>query len=304
MEYLGLSLKNTSGFSRAARRGLCAATLNAALIVLCALCVSEPAIAQKAPEGVYAPSFWDPQRRLERPDISGLRVIRFITDDDYPPFAFPGPDGALAGFNVDLARAVCAELKVPCTIQARRFDTILGAIETGAADAAIASIAATPAARAQVDFTAPYYRTPGRFVAAKGYAPTDIRPETLAGQRVGVVASTAHAAFLQAYFPGLERREYPDLPALLAALRAGETPLAFADGVTLAIWLNGAEGFDCCAFRGGPYLDPAYFGAGVGVAVRKENVTLRRALDFAFSRVAQQGTYAELYLKYFPVGFF
>ncbi|MBX9757441.1 MAG: transporter substrate-binding domain-containing protein [Beijerinckiaceae bacterium] len=289
---------------RAARRALNGAALHAVLILLCMFGISAPASAQKAPEGVYAPSFWDPQRRLERPDLSGLRVVRFITDDEYPPFAFPGPDGALAGFNVDLARALCAELKIPCTIQARRFDTILNAIESGAADAAIASIAATPSARAQVDFTAPYYKTPGRFVAAKSFTLTDIRPETLAGQPVGVVASTAHAAFLQAYFPGVERREYPDLPALLAALRAGEAPLAFADGVTLAIWLNGAEGYDCCAFRGGPYLDPAYFGAGVGVAVRKENAALRRALDFAFSRVAQQGTYAELYLKYFPVGFF
>ena len=105
-----------------------------------------------------------------------------------------------------------------------------------------------------------------------------------------MIGGTAHAAFLQAYFPGLERREYADLPALLAALRGGEVPLAFADGVTLAIWLNGAEGDACCAFRGGPYLDPAYFGAGVGVAVRKDNALLRRALDFAFSRVAQQGT--------------
>ncbi|MFO0000197.1 MAG: transporter substrate-binding domain-containing protein, partial [bacterium] len=86
-----------------------------------------------------------------------MRTIRFITDDEYPPFAFPGADGALMGFNVDLARAVCEELRLPCTIQTRRFDTILGAIEAGQADAAIASIAATPAARARVDFTAAYY---------------------------------------------------------------------------------------------------------------------------------------------------
>ncbi len=300
MGYLSLSFRNSSKIVGAVDRAM----RIAAAIVLCALSVSLPASAQKASDGVVAPNFWDPQRRLERPDLTGLRAIRFITDDEYPPFAFPGPDGALAGFNVDLARAVCEELKVACTIQARRFDTILGAIESGAADAAIASIAPTPAARAQVDFTAPYYRTPGRFVAAKDFALADIRPETLGGQRAGVIAGTAHAAFLQAYFPGLERREYADLPALLAALRGGEVPLAFADGVTLAIWLNGAEGNACCAFRGGPYLDPAYFGVGVGVAVRKDNALLRRALDFAFARVAQQGAYAELYLKYFPVSFF
>lgn len=273
-------------------------------IAMAALCVFVPAAAQNGDGEIIAPSFWDPQRRLERPDVSSLRVIRFITDDEYPPFAFQGPGGALTGFNVDLARAVCEELQVACTIQTRRFDTILDAIESGAADAAIASIAATPATRARVDFTAPYYKTPGRFVAGKDFALTDLRPETLAGRTAGVVAGSAHAAFLEAYFPKLERREYPDLPALLKGLRAKEIPLIFADGVTLAIWLNGDEGFACCAFRGGPYLDPAYFGVGVGVAVRKDNALLRRALDYAFARLAQRGAYTEIYLKYFPVGFF
>ncbi|MGZ9410061.1 MAG: transporter substrate-binding domain-containing protein, partial [Methylocystis sp.] len=48
--------------------------------------------------------------------------------------------------------------------------------------------------------------------------------------------------------------------------------------------------------------DPKYFGEGVGIAVKKGNAPLRRALDYALSRLAQRGVFAELYLKYFPVG--
>lgn len=253
---------------------------------------------------VFLPSFWDPQRRLERPDLSGLRAIRFVTDDEYPPFAFPGEGGALRGFNVDLARAVCEELRIACTIQARRFDTILQALETGEADAAVASLANTPSTRARADFTAPYYRTPARFAARLEETLDDLRPETLAGVEVGVAAGTAHAAFLDALFPDTPRRTFEDVNSLLEALRAGEIRFAFADGVTLAIWLNGDEGAACCAFRGGPYLDARYFGPGVGIAVRKDNPVLRRALDHALSRVSEQGKFTELYLKYFPVGFF
>ncbi|MDP2355516.1 MAG: transporter substrate-binding domain-containing protein [Beijerinckiaceae bacterium] len=276
----------------------------AAIGVMSVACLAPASSQQASPGAVLVPHFWDPQRRLERPDLSALRTIRFVTDDEYPPFAFPGPDGALAGFNVDLARALCEELKIPCTIQARRFDTIIDAVEQGQADAAIASLAATSATRARVDFTAPYYKTPGRFISPKDMTLDDVRPETLVGQRVGVVEGTAHAAFLETRFPRVERQEFADLPALIKALRSGETPLAFADGVTLAVWLNTEEGAACCAFRGGPFLDPLFFGDGVGVAVRKENAALRRALDFAFSRIAEQGVYTELYLKYFPVGFF
>src|ERR1700722_6328885 len=69
------------------------------------------------------PSLWDPALHLDKPDLSGLKAIRFLTADDYPPLDFALADGALAGFNVEIARALCEELRLPCTIQARRWDT-------------------------------------------------------------------------------------------------------------------------------------------------------------------------------------
>ena len=58
------------------------------------------------------PDFWDPRRRPERPDLSRISIIRFLTETDYPPFNYAGADGAPAGFNVDLARLICEEIKV------------------------------------------------------------------------------------------------------------------------------------------------------------------------------------------------
>ena len=128
--------------------------------------------------------------------------------------------------------------------------------------------------------------------------------QTLAGKAIGVEARTAHEAWLRDFFPGSDIRPYETAAALRAALRRGEVEAIFGDGVTLALWLNGTDAAGCCAFRGGPFLHSAYFGEGVGVAVRKNNSTLRRAIDFALARIAGRGVYADLYLKYFPVGFF
>ena len=75
------------------------------------------------------PGFWDPRRRPERPDLSRISIIRFLTETDYPPFNYAGPDGAPAGFNVDLARLICEEIKVACTVQMRRFDTLIASLE-------------------------------------------------------------------------------------------------------------------------------------------------------------------------------
>src|SRR5215510_12686123 len=60
---------------------------------------------------VQVPGFWDPRRRPERPDLTRVTTIRFLTETDYPPFNFAGPDGNPQGFNVDLARIMCEELK-------------------------------------------------------------------------------------------------------------------------------------------------------------------------------------------------
>jgi len=70
----------------------------------------------------------DPRRRPERPDISRISIIRFLTEIDYPPFNYSGPDSNPAGLNVDLARALCEELKVNCTVQMRRFDTLVDSL--------------------------------------------------------------------------------------------------------------------------------------------------------------------------------
>ena len=158
--------------------------------------------------------------------------------------------------------------------------------------------------RQRVDFTAPYYKTPARFVAAAKSDLPDPLPETLAGKTVGVEARTAHEAYLRAFFPQTTLRIYDNAAALRSAVKRNEVELIFGDGVSLALWLNGTDAAGCCAFRGGPFVQASYFGDGVGIAVKKGNAGLRRALDFALKRLAERGVYADLYLKYFPVGFF
>src|SRR5262245_4883007 len=109
--------------------------------VLCSTCavvmlaVSWFAAAPAAAAGFDPPAFWDGKRRPDKPDMRSIRQIRFLTEDDYPPFNFTGASGRLEGFNVDIARAVCAELALPCTVQSRRWDTIVAALEAGQGDA-------------------------------------------------------------------------------------------------------------------------------------------------------------------------
>jgi len=275
------------------------------LFTLAGSCGGSTAQGQKpgasAPSGVAIPGFWDPRRRPERPDLSRVTLIRFLTENDYPPFNYAGPDGNPAGFNVDLARMICEELQIACTMQMRRFDTLIASLSDNRGDAVIASIAITARTRAQADFSDPYYRTPARFVSRRDLALNDVRPELLEGRKVAVVAGTSHEAYLKGLFTELELRPYPTPEAAREALVKGEVDLLFGDGITLAFWLNGTDSKNCCLFRGGPFVDSRYFGEGVGIAVRRGNEPLRQGFNWALFRLWERGRFGDLWLRYFPI---
>ena len=262
---------------------------------------STPSVAVPGGDPMAVPGFWDPRRRPERPDLTRINGIRFLTEIDYPPFNYAGPDGQPAGLNVDLARLICEEIKVPCTIQFRRYDTLLEALATNGGDAIIASMAATADMRRRLDFSDPYYRPPARFVSRKDVEFDDVRPSNLEARKVGVVAGSAHEAYLRALFTESEVVTYPNADDMRAALKRGEVDLIFGDGIALAFWLNGTDSAGCCVFRGGPFIESRFFGEGVGVAVRRGNDVLRQAINWALFRIWEKGKFTDLWLRYFPI---
>lgn len=263
-----------------------------------------PALAQEAGQTVAIPDFWDPRRRVERPPADSVPSIRFITTDDFPPFNFLDQYGHLTGFNVDLARAICAELQIRCTIQAREWNELTERLLDKNADAVIAGIAITPETRKDLDFSDVYLGTPARFVVPKADAALAPSPDTLGGKTVGVVEGTAHAAYLAAMFPNVTTRLYPSADAARTALRDGEIDAHFGDGMQLSFWLQSEAAANCCAFAGGPYLEAKFFGQGYAIAVAKGQINLKHALNAALQAIYEKGVYAELYLRYFPVGFY
>jgi polar amino acid transport system substrate-binding protein len=260
-----------------------------------------PGQALAAPN-VNVPSFWDPRRRPEKPDTSRISLIRFMTEIDYPPFDYAGTDGNPTGFNVDLARLICDELKIPCTMQMRRFDTLLDSLNDNRGDAAIASISVTPQTRQRADFSDAYYRPAARFAARRqAAATTNVDAELLEGKKIAVVAGTAHEEYARTMFTEAELRRYNTAELARDALRKGEVDLLFGDAFGLAFWLNGAESGNCCVFVGGPFLESRLFGEGIGIAVKRGNDTLRQAFNWALFRLWEKGKFAELWLRYFPI---
>jgi len=237
-------------------------------------------------------------------DIPNLLQLRFITDNDYPPFNYLDESGNLVGFNVELAKAICTELKVRCSVQALTWERMISAIENDAADAIIASLAITRKNRRRVSFSRQYYQTPARFVARKRDAFKVMTPEILRGKRIGVAKNTSHEAYLKAFFKDALIRSFDTPDSARQALMDGKVDAVFGDGVSLMFWLNGLVSKQCCAYAGGPFTESKFFGEGVGIAVKKDNSELVKIINHGLDRVQQSGKYQELFSRFFPMSFY
>ena len=276
--------------------------LTVAIAIVAPLSVGPTAFGQtnpETPERDAATEFGVP-----RPDFGDLQAIRFLTDSDYPPFNYLDEEGALSGFNVDLARALCDELAVECDIRTGEWVELIPTIDRKEADAIVASIRPSAKTLERLDFTDAYYRTPARFVARTDKDLKDISPSGLAGAKIGVIKGTGHEAFLRDFFPKGEAIPFDHDRQARVALKKGEVDLLFGDGITLMFWLNGTTSESCCEFRGEAYLESRYFGEGIGIAVRKNERKLRAILNYGLARLRAAGRLEELYLRYFPLSVF
>ncbi|GHA31431.1 amino acid ABC transporter [Devosia pacifica] len=253
-----------------------------------------PSVAQSLPNHV------DPSAREILLGEESVPAIRFLTTSDFPPFSFRDPSGDLIGFNIDLARRICGLVDVPCTLQAWPWSQAADALADNQGDALLAGIEMSVDNGERFDFSSVYLMLPGRFVT-RAEAAAGFEPSTLTGP-VAVRAGTSHEEFLQRYLPGLSRQEFPDEIAALEAVKAGEADAYFGDAMRASFWLN--ENTACCSFAGEPYFRPELFGKGMSIAVPAGDDEVRQALNWALVRLKENGALDELYLRWFPVGFY
>lgn len=252
------------------------------------------------------PNFWDARERLPEPDLDDLARLRFLTTIDFPPFNFLDAQGRLSGFHVDLARAICAELELGprCQIQALPWDELEAALERGQGEALIAGTAITADARRRYAFSRAYLQFPARFIMRAGATAQEPLAAALAGRRVGVLDGSAHERLLRDFFTDVQPVVYDRSEWMLGDLKQNRIDAVFGDGMRLSFWLAGSASETCCSFAGGPYLAPGYLGHGLAIAVPRGRAELAAALDHALAEIHADGRFAELYLRYFPIGFF
>jgi arginine/ornithine transport system substrate-binding protein len=224
--------------------------------------------------------------------------IRIGVEGAYPPFSSVGPDGKLKGFDIDIANALCAEMKAQCTMVQQDFDGMIPALQARKFDAIIASMAATDERRKVVAFTDKYYNTPARLVAKAGGG-LQATPEGLKGKRLGVQRSTIHDRFATDTFKGSEIVRYGKADEVYLDLVAGRIDVAMGDSVAIDGGLLKKPQGKGYAFFGPNYTEEKYFGTGSSIAVRKADTALAQRFNAAIKAIRADGTYKKIQDRYF-----
>jgi arginine/ornithine transport system substrate-binding protein len=225
--------------------------------------------------------------------------IRIATEGAYAPFNYVEPSGELAGFDVDIAKALCAELGAECTLVKQDWDGMIPALLARKFDAIVASMSITEERRQRVDFTDKYYQTPARLIAKEGTVVANV-PGDVAGKRIGVQRETIHDKFATDNWSGVaEIVRYGTQDEANLDLVSGRVDLVIADSVALSEGFLKTEHGKGYAFVGPEFTDPKWFGDGAGIAVRKEDADLTAALNKAIAAIREKGIYDEIARKYF-----
>jgi lysine-arginine-ornithine-binding protein len=226
------------------------------------------------------------------------RLIRIGTEAAYPPFAMITPDGELAGFDIDIAHALCAAAGFECEIVSHSFDGLIPGLNAKKFDAIIASMAITDERRKAVDFTDKYYVSPGRFVARKD-ADIEISPAGLADKVACVQGASIHENYLRGSFPDLEIKTYGTQQEAVMDLIAGRCDVLLGEALSLGKDLLETPEGAGFVYVGESVSDPRWYGEGAGIAVRKGDSELVSAFNRAIETIRADGTYARINDKYF-----
>ncbi len=250
---------------------------------------------EAAPAAPAAPAS-APAAAAPAPEAGPLKVA---IDPTYEPFTFKSADGQPTGFDVDIANALCEQIKRKCEFVEQVWDSMIPGLNAKKYDVIISSMSITDDRLKEVDFTDKYYNTPSRIVLKKGTKFTDAA--SIKGKKIGVLkGSTQEKYALGDLKPaGVIVNSYEAQDQVYLDIKSGRLDGTVADYMEVTGgFLSKPEGAKYELV--GPDLKmPQYFGYGAGIALRKGEDKLKGELNEAIKTIRTNGTYKTLNDKYF-----
>jgi len=225
--------------------------------------------------------------------------LKVAIDPTYEPFTYKTADGKPTGFDVDIAEALCAQIKRKCVFVEQVWDSMIPGLQARKYDVIISSMSITDERKRVVDFTNKYYATPSSIVVKAGTPYSG--PASLKGKKIGVLKGSTQEKYAMGELrpAGVTVVPYEAQDQVYLDIRAGRLDGTVADKVEVnGGFLRKDEGKGY-AFVGPDLSEKKYFGDGIGIALRKGQNDLKNQLNQAIATIRSNGTYDKIAKKYF-----
>ena len=170
--------------------------------------------------------------------------LKVAVDPTYEPFTFKA-DGKLTGFDVDIANALCAEIKRKCVFVEQVWDSMIPGLQARKYEVIISSLSITEDRLKTIDFTDKYYNTPSRVVVKKDVQYTG--PASIKGKKMGVLKGSTQEKYAMGELKtvGVEVIPYEAQDQVYLDIRSGRLDGTVADFVEVTGgFLSKPEGKD------------------------------------------------------------
>ncbi len=223
--------------------------------------------------------------------------IKIGIDAAYKPFAYVDANGEMAGFEIDLIKAVCAEIKAHCELSNVPWDGIFTALETGTIDMIGTTVTKTKVRLEKYDASRMIYRVGFAFLVPKD-ADTSKGLDGLKGQSIGTIVGTqSYYDYIKAVLgTDSDIRGYDTADAAVLDLDVGRISAFQSDNLQLEQAYVSTGNYKLAA---DPTFDPKYVGEGRAWFFRKGSSYLVGKIDSGLDAVIAAGKIDELGLKYF-----
>ncbi|WP_435162367.1 transporter substrate-binding domain-containing protein [Candidatus Pelagibacter bacterium nBUS_25] len=244
--------------------------------------------------------------------------IKIGTEGAYPPWNSKDASGKLIGFEVELAKELCAIMKHDCTIVEQDWDGMIPALTGKKFDAIMAGMSITEERMKTISFSQGYADEVASLAVMKGSSLENLdTPEgvnlslgganvdkalktltgALSGKTVCTQTGTIHQNFLQSGDVGkIDVRTYKTQDEVNLDLTSGRCDVALAAAVAFTDY---AEKSGKAVVLTGPTFSGGAFGNGVGVGIRKSDSKLINDFNSAIDQARKKGIISKLAIKHF-----
>jgi len=218
--------------------------------------------------------------------IKEAKVITVATSPDYPPFESVDENGNIIGFDIDLARAVAAELGVEVKLVNMGFDSIITAVKSGQVNVGFSSFSINEARKESINFSIPYLVSSQVIVTKKDSTLKDV--DDLVGKRVVAAIGTTCAEAAK------EIREIE----LKIVDDNNMTVMMLENGSADAIVLDIAIAREYQKKRGFYIMEKPLKMEETACVIMKGNKSLKQEIDKAIGTIKANGTFDTIKAKW------